>query len=171
MAVPNKDSLFYFIVYLCLMDSLPRLNLPPFRFKTDRDDEGKLRIFDSVRKKWLILTPEEWVRQHMIHYLIQVLNYPEGLMQIEARLLLNGRPRRFDILIRDYSLNPYLLIECKAPSVDIGPDAYLQAAAYQSKLNARYVVLTNGLRHYCFCPGEDGSPEYMYEMPEYNPEP
>lgn len=97
----------------------------------------------------MLLTPEEWVRQHFIAYLIDHLGYPEGLMASEYTLAYNGMKKRCDIVGFDSSLQPFFIVECKAPSVEISQDTFYQIARYASSLKAQMLVLTNGLNHYC----------------------
>lgn len=122
----------------------PQLNLPQASLKTKSD-----QVWDRLRKKFVLLTPEEWVRQHFIAYLIDHLGYPEGLMASEYTLAYNGMKKRCDIVGFDSSLQPFFIVECKAPSVEISQDTFYQIARYASSLKAQMLVLTNGLNHYC----------------------
>jgi type I site-specific restriction endonuclease len=114
-----------------------------------RRENGKLYIFDLLRKKYLLLTPEEWVRQHLIHHLLN-LNYPKGRMASEQGLRYNSLSRRADLLIYDDQGKPFLLAECKAPTVALSVDTWAQIAAYQKSLQAQFLIITNGLELRCF---------------------
>jgi hypothetical protein len=122
------------------------LNLPPYPFKITKKEEQHF-IFDEVRKKHLVLTPEEWVRQHFIHYLIVEKNFPRTLIQIEGGLNLNQQQKRTDIVIFNTAGERIMVIECKAPSVKISQGVFDQAARYNSVHKAKWLVVTNGLKH------------------------
>jgi predicted type IV restriction endonuclease len=122
------------------------LNFPEFEFKI-QESEGKLSIFDSLRKKYLILTPEEWVRQHMISYLVQHRNYPKGLFSLEKEVIYNSLQKRFDILVLDREGGPFLLIECKAPEVTLSKKTVEQVAVYNKSIGAAYMGISNGKQH------------------------
>jgi hypothetical protein len=122
------------------------LNLPPYPFKITRKEEQHF-IFDEVRKKHLVLTPEEWVRQHFIHYLIVEKKFPKTLIQIEGGLNLNHQQKRTDIVIFNTAGERIMVIECKAPSVKISQGVFDQAARYNSVHKAKWLVVTNGLKH------------------------
>ena len=147
---------------------MQELNLPKINIKSKLVDES-IQIFDIVRKKYLLLTPEEWVRQHVVHYLIFHKKYPLGLMQIEKLIKYNSLKTRADILVLDTNSNPLILVECKAPSVSIDKDAFFQIAKYNSNLKAKYLFVTNGLVHYC-CEMDYtcGATNYLKEVPEYS---
>jgi hypothetical protein len=125
-----------------------KLNLPEYNFKY-RTANSKQQIFDAVRKKYVALTPEEWVRQNFISWLIQELKYPISHIAIERELLLNEMKKRFDVVIFNKDNNPAMLIECKAPDVKISQKTFDQAARYNMVLKLKYLVVTNGLDHYC----------------------
>lgn len=145
-----------------------KLNLPPFAYRVERQD-GKLVIFDPIRKKYLVLTPEEWVRQHFIAYLTKYLGYPTGLIRIEGGLTYNKMARRSDIIIYDREVKPYMLIECKAPEIKVCRDTFEQAAVYNKVLGAPYLVVTNGLSHFCCSiDHEGGSYDFVDNIPEYD---
>ncbi|MEH0157952.1 type I restriction enzyme HsdR N-terminal domain-containing protein [Limibacter armeniacum] len=128
--------------------SLPPLNLPSYDCKLQKRD-NKLYIFDQIRKKYLQLTPEEWVRQHFIHFLSQQ-GFPKSLMSIEAGLKLNKLQKRTDIVIYDRQGKPFMLVECKAPEIKLSDATFNQAASYNMVLKAPYLSITNGMQHY-FC--------------------
>lgn len=150
------------------MQRLPALNFPTYSFKLKEEAE-KTFIFDAIRKKWLVLTPEEWVRQHMIEYLIQEKKYPKSLIQLEGGLKVNTLQKRSDILIYDSYGKPLLLVECKADTVKITQGVFEQIAAYNTQLQVRYLVVSNGLHHYC-CEMDYTSKSYRFlaEIPVFN---
>jgi hypothetical protein len=124
------------------------LNLPTFEYKLKKAD-GKVLIFDTIRKKFVVLTPEEWVRQHFVNYLIHHLKYPKSLIKIEGGLTFNQLQKRSDIVVFDRSAKPWMVIECKAPTLKLSEDTLHQAAAYNSKLKAMYLAVTNGMMSLC----------------------
>ena len=147
-----------------------QLNLPAFEHKIKKEQD-KLYIYDPIRRKYLLLSPEEWVRQHFVHYLIQELNYPRGLITTEAGLKYNQLQRRTDIVVFDRQGNPYLIVECKAPQVAISQKAFNQVAVYNKILKANLLVVSNGLQHYC-CKFSKASEkwEFLPSIPPYFPE-
>lgn len=126
--------------------NLPVLNLPHFHPELLQQNDN-LWIFDSLRKKRLILTPEEWVRQHWINFLIHHQNYPKGLVSLEKGLKYNQMQKRTDLIVFDRDRQPYLLIECKAPTIKIDEKTLNQIMTYNTRLNCPYLVLSNGLIH------------------------
>ena len=139
------------------MSALTQLNFPRFVFRM-RLTENPPKIWDAVRRRWLVLTPEEWVRQHLIAYLTAYCGVqPKRIVQ-EYAVALNGQPQRADVVVVGDRAEPLLLAECKAPCIPINSRTLAQAVRYNSVLGARYVILTNGLRHYC-CECRDG--EYV----------
>lgn len=126
--------------------NLPVLNLPHFE-PALLQSEGKLWIFDFLRKKHLVLTPEEWVRQHWINFLINHHDFPGGLFSLEKGLKYNQLQKRTDLVVFGRNSMPYLLVECKAPSIKINANTLSQAMAYNAKLNCPNLVLSNGLTH------------------------
>lgn len=127
---------------------MQQLNLPPVKVEI-RIIDGKYHIFDGIRKKYLLLTPEEWVRQHIIQYLLDHHNYSKGLISIETGMKYNRLLKRTDVLVHDQQGKPYLLIECKSFDVSLNNKAVEQAAVYNKKIKAPYILITNGLHHYC----------------------
>jgi len=138
---------FVSIRYSLFVD-MKKLNLPSFPFKI-KSDNGRKQIFDEIRKKYVALTPEEWVRQHLARYLITIKSYPAGLMAIETQVKYNRMNKRSDLVVYQQSGKPLLIAECKAPTVKITQDAFDQVARYNMALRVKYVVVTNGLKHYC----------------------
>ncbi|TAJ08185.1 type I restriction enzyme HsdR N-terminal domain-containing protein [Marinilabiliaceae bacterium JC017] len=124
------------------------LNLPTAQFRIKGERE-KYQIFDMVRKKFVALTPEEWVRQHFINYLLVHLKYPRGLISVEMPVTINGLKQRADIVLFNRKGQPMMVVECKAPSVNITRRVFDQAARYNMRLQTSLLVVTNGLQHYC----------------------
>ena len=142
-----------------------KLNLPKFNFK-NRLVDNTIQIFDEVRKGYFKLTPEEWVRQHVINYLAFHKNYPIGLMQVEKLIKYNNLNTRADLIVNDRDFNPIVLVECKAPNVKIGKDAFDQIAKYNFSLKAKYLFVTNGLKHYCCSINyANGKTEFLKDIP------
>lgn len=129
-----------------MFDPTP-LNLPNYPFKITKKDNIYF-IFDEIRKKHLVLTPEEWVRQHFIKHLIQDKNFPATLLQVEGGLSLNQTRKRSDILVYNNLGEKIMLIECKAPNIKLNQATFDQAARYNSVYKAPWLVTTNGLNHY-----------------------
>lgn len=125
---------------------LPKLNLPEITPKLSEQKEG-VCIWDEIRKKNLILTPEEWVRQHWVSFLTKELNFPKGLISLEKGLVYNKLQKRTDILVLDRHGKPYLLIECKAPEIPISQKTMMQAAVYHQELKSEFLILSNGIKH------------------------
>jgi hypothetical protein len=145
------------------------LNLPTYTFKI-KSNENNYVIFDIIRKKYVVLTPEEWVRQHIIHFLIEEKKYPISLIAVEKKLVLNNLTKRTDILVFNTKGNPDIIVECKAPSIKISQSAFDQIARYNLKLNANYLVVTNGLEHY-YCKMDKINETYIFlkTIPNYKP--
>jgi len=141
------------------------LNFPTYNFQLREDGTTRL-IYDVFRRKWLVLTPEEWVRQHAAMYLID-LGYPRGLLALEKSLLLNGMKRRADIIVYDRAGLPFLLVECKSTDVKISQQTVDQAARYNLTLKVPYVFITNGLQHYCLKQSDTENHEYIQGLPEF----
>ena len=141
------------------------LNFPEYLFK--RRHNGQIEeIWDDVRKRWLVLTPEEWVRQHAVKYLQNQKGYPAGRMAIERGLKVNGMQRRTDIVIYNRHGQPHLIVECKAPTVSITQNVFDQIARYNITLRVPYLLVTNGMEHYC-CRiiHEEGRWEFLEDIP------
>lgn len=144
-----------------------KLNLPSYQFKI-KSSENKQLIFDTVRKKYVVLTPEEWVRQNFVQYLINERNYPSSMIAVEKQLSINNLKKRFDILIFNSDGSSKIIVECKAPTIKITQDAFDQIARYNLKLNADYLVVTNGLTHFS-CKMDTQNEQYVFlqEIPDY----
>jgi hypothetical protein len=126
-----------------------QLDFPAFDCKVKQAD-GKLYILDVLRKKYIFLTPEEWVRQHLIHFLLNHRSYPHSLMQPEAGLKYNQLAKRADLLVYTASGKPFLLAECKGANIELCELTFEQASQYNYIVKAPYLLLTNGLEHFCY---------------------
>ena len=143
------------------------LNLPSFDIRLQRDDEG-VKIFDRLRKKFIILTPEEWVRQHFVNYLINHKGFPESLMANEIGITLNGTRRRCDTVVFDKHGSPMVIVEYKASSIVISQSTFDQIVRYNMVLHARYLIVSNGMNHYCCRIDYDNiSYDFLKEVPDY----
>ncbi len=147
------------------MTTSPELNLvfPPFAHKVKKN-EGKLYIFEEISKKYRLLTPEEWVRQHCIQYLVNNMNYPASLIQVEGGMKVDKLNKRTDIRIYNSRGDVFMLIECKAPQVQINLETLQQIAQYQKIQQAEYLVITNGLHYHIF----NKSSEIITDFPSYS---
>jgi hypothetical protein len=144
------------------------LNLPQFDVQLKKS-EGKVWIFDVIRKKYILLTPEEWVRQHLVNYFIHHMKYPKSLISVERGLHYNQLQKRSDITIFDRTGNPWMIIECKSPDVALDQKSVLQVAVYNSDVKAKYVSVSNGLKHICYEPKPDVKDVVLLkDFPEYN---
>lgn len=143
------------------------LNLPSFDIRLQRDDEG-VKIFDRLRKKFIILTPEEWVRQHFVNYLINHKGFPESLMANEIGITLNGTRRRCDTVVFDKHGSPMVIVEYKASSIVISQSTFDQIVRYNMVLHARYLIVSNGMNHYrCRIDYDNMSYDFLKEVPDY----
>ncbi len=156
--------------YICPINTIQdmeKLNLPTYNYNIKLEEQRKL-IFDSIRKKFVVLTPEEWVRQNFISYLIENKNYPKGLIAVEKKVDVNRMPQRSDIVLYNSKGLPLMIVECKASSVKITQDTFDQVARYNMRLQVPYLVVTNGLNHYCCkIDYEKKKFEFMSEIPDY----
>ena len=146
---------------------MQKLNFPKYSFRL-KNSENKVSVFDSIRKKFVILQPEEWVRQHCVKYLIQEKGYPESLINVEKELKINGLRKRYDIVAYhpDGALN--LIVECKAPTVKIDQSTFDQIARYNLALNANYLMITNGINHYyCHMDFKNQRYNFLKDIPNY----
>ncbi len=134
-----------------MLKSYPKLNFPPIKLRAQRISDGKsLSVWSQLRSCYLVLTPEEWVRRHLVEYLITEHSIPPLQMVEEYPVPLNGQPQRADLVVVDRNGKPSVLAECKSPDVKITREVFAQAVRYNSVVGARYVILTNGLTHLCF---------------------
>jgi len=147
---------------------MQKLNFPTFTFRF-KNSENKVAIFDEIRKKFVILTPEEWVRQHVVHYLILEKKYPKSLINVEKVLKINGLSKRYDGVVFNPDGSIFLLVECKAPEVKISQNTFDQIARYNLTLKANYLMVTNGQNHY-FCQMDFEKQQYVFlnELPNLN---
>ena len=130
-------------------DAMPRLNLPPYDFLV-QERTDKTFIFDAIRQKYVRLTPEEWVRQHFVRFLVEEQQVPAALVAIEMGFTYQQMPRRADIVVHARTGAPLLMAECKAPEVPVRQATFDQVARYNKVVQAKYLVVTNGLVHYCW---------------------
>jgi hypothetical protein len=145
-----------------------QLNLPHFEFKIKKEEE-KLLILDTQRKKFVKLTPEEWVRQNFIHYLMSEKNYPAALIAIEKELKINGMRKRCDAVVYNLDAEPIMIIEFKAPEVNINQKVFDQVAVYNTKLKVEYLIVSNGLQHYsCRINIENAKYDFFVDVPTYS---
>lgn len=146
---------------------MQQLNLPIYKFKI-KSSENKYFIFDIIRKKYVVLTPEEWVRQHFIFYLIEEKKYPISLIAVEKKLTINKLTKRTDILVFSKDGLPNIIVECKAPTIKITQDTFDQIARYNLKLEANYLITTNGLDHF-YCKMDTKNEQYIFlkNIPNY----
>lgn len=127
---------------------MQKLNLPEYSFKI-RTVAGKTSIFDSLRKKYVRLTPEEWVRQNFVQFLLAEKKYSPSLIAVEAGVKVNNNPQRADLVIFDRSGNPLLVAEFKAPEIKISQQTFDQIVRYNMQLKVPFLVVSNGMQHYC----------------------
>jgi len=147
------------------MKDIEALNLPAFQFKIEQHGDDFF-IFDSIRKKNIVLTPEEWVRQNFIEFMCQVHQYPKELMSVEKGLKVLTLQKRSDILVYNRQGVPWLLVECKAPQVKLNEDTIYQALHYHIKLKVKFIIITNGLEHYCLKINETDY-EFIENLPQF----
>ncbi len=124
------------------------LNFPPYPLQIKKDADKEL-VFDPIRKMWVALQPEEWVRQHVLVFLMADRGVPTGLIAVEKGFTYQGKPYRADIIVHDREGKPAMMIECKAPEISISQAAFDQVATYNQVIRARYLYVTNGLLHFC----------------------
>ncbi|MDE6198239.1 MAG: type I restriction enzyme HsdR N-terminal domain-containing protein [Muribaculaceae bacterium] len=150
------------------MDNFPRLNLPALVAPRLRRDGDMVRIYDVCRNAYVKLTPEEWVRQHFVGYLCGELGYRPSIIGNEVSLRLNGLSRRADTVVYDAHGEPYIIVEYKAPHVEITQQVFDQIVRYNMVLRARYLAVSNGLRHYC-CAIDYATKSYKFipQLPAY----
>lgn len=143
------------------------LNLPAFEANITTSN-GQSRIFDILRRRFVALTPEEWVRQHFVHFLIQYKGYPSALMGNEISITLNGTTRRCDSILYSKDGTPIMIMEYKAPSIPVTQKVFTQICSYNYVLRVPYLVVSNGIRHYC-CKMDAASREatFLQDIPDY----
>ncbi len=147
---------------------MQRLNLPTYSFNIKSLDQGD-QIFDVSRKKWVALTPEEWVRQNLLHYMTSVLDYPVGLVAIEMSIRINGLNRRCDMVVFNRRGIPVMLVECKAPDVKLDQKVFNQVAHYNWNFQVPFLFISNGLKHLCASLNKDKAAYlFLEELPNYS---
>ncbi|MCA1965859.1 MAG: type I restriction enzyme HsdR N-terminal domain-containing protein [Flavobacterium sp.] len=147
---------------------MQKLNFPTYSFRF-KNSENKVSIFDEIRKKFILLSPEEWVRQHVVQFLLQDKKYPKSYINVEKLIKINDLSKRYDGVVFQPNGEIFLLIECKAPEVSISQQTFDQIARYNLVLKAKYLMVTNGLNHY-FCQMDFENEKYVFlkELPEYS---
>lgn len=145
-----------------------KLNFPTYSFRF-KNSENKVSIFDEIRKKFIILTPEEWVRQHVVRFLLEEKKYSKSFINVEKTIKINGLTKRYDVVVFNPDGSIFLLIECKSTDVSISQATFDQIARYNMTLKADYLMVTNGLNHY-FCSMDFENEKYTFlrELPEYS---
>jgi len=150
-----------------LRSMFPRLNLPMNQLRLKKED-GKHLIFCLVRKKYLVLTPEEWVRQNLVSYLNQDLGYPVSLMKIETQVKGGARIKRADLIICNNLGEAHMLVECKAPNEKLNKETFFQVGRYNRYTSAALLLISNGMEHFC-CELEDAEFKFLKTIPAYKP--
>lgn len=147
---------------------MQKLNFPDFSFRF-KNSENKVLVFDEIRKKFIVLTPEEWVRIHVVQFLMIEKNYPKSLINVEKVIKINGLTKRYDVVVFQPNGNIFLVVECKQPNVPISQTVFDQIARYNLTLKAEYLMVTNGLNHY-FCQMDFEKESYLFlnDIPNYN---
>ncbi|HOK38309.1 MAG: type I restriction enzyme HsdR N-terminal domain-containing protein [Bacteroidales bacterium] len=149
------------------MNYLPDLCFPKFEFRF-RIQENKTYIFDEIRKSWIVLSPEEWVRQNLLKFLIENYAYPSSLIAVEKSLKIADKTLRFDALVFDRKANPLMLIECKATEVKLTQKVFDQIWIYNYEVNAPFFLVTNGVAFVMGSCFKDKKPEFFSEIKDYN---
>ncbi|ESU21216.1 hypothetical protein FEDK69T_25830 [Flavobacterium enshiense DK69] len=123
-------------------------------------------MFDEIRKKFVVVTPEEWVRQHVVQFLLQQKNYSKSYINVEKSIKINGLTKRYDVVVFQPDGKIFLLVECKAPEVNISQQTFDQIARYNMTLEAKYLMVTNGLNHYfCYMDYENEQYQFLKDLP------
>ncbi|WP_228236010.1 type I restriction enzyme HsdR N-terminal domain-containing protein [Allomuricauda sp. M10] len=144
------------------------LNFPKYEFRI-KNSQNRQYIFDGIRKKFVVLQPEEWVRQHLLHFLIFTKNFPKSLINVEKQLTVNSLKKRYDVVVFNPDGSIFLLVECKAPEVKIDQSTFDQIARYNYQLKANFLLVTNGLEHYC-CEMDHEHEKYRFleDIPDFS---
>ncbi len=142
------------------------LNLPTYSFKI-KSENDRLLIFDDFRKRTVVLSPEEWVRQNFARFLVEERGVPSGRIVIEKSLRINKLTKRCDILLYD-NFQPLLIVECKSPTVKIDQSVFDQIMVYNMQFHVRYLIVTNGLDHFCCKLDENGKMNFLNDIPNYD---
>lgn len=144
------------------------LNFPAYDFRF-KNSENKVRIFDAIRKKFVVLQPEEWVRQHVVHYLMLDKKYPRSHINVEKQLKINTLKKRYDIVVFNTDGTIEILVECKSPDIRITQTVFDQIARYNMRLKANYLMVTNGLDHfYCKMGPKAEGYEFLRHIPDFS---
>ena len=146
--------------------SLPVLNFPPINPRYQKNEKGTVQLFDTIRKKYIDLTPEEWVRQHLINFLFENLSVPKSKITVEKQLKLNNTIKRTDVLVFDAGIKPLLLIECKAPEIELNQATINQVFNYNLTLHVPFILISNGLNH-IFLDNSTEKPQIIKSIPSY----
>jgi len=146
---------------------MQKLNFDDYDFRF-RNAGGRISIFDEIRKKFVVLTPEEWVRQHVVQFLMHEKKYPKSLINVEKIITINGLTKRYDVVVFTTDGSIFILIECKAPQVKISQTVFDQIARYNMTMQSEILMVTNGLNHY-FCQMDYQNEKYRFlaKLPEY----
>jgi len=144
------------------------LNFPAYDFRF-KNSENKVHIFDTIRKKFVVLQPEEWVRQNVVQFLIHEKKYPKSLINVEKQLTINALKKRYDIVVFDPSGNITILVECKSPKITMNQQTFDQIARYNMQLNAEFLMVTNGLQHF-YCKMDFSKEKYTFleQIPDFS---
>ncbi|MBO0323113.1 type I restriction enzyme HsdR N-terminal domain-containing protein [Muricauda sp. CAU 1633] len=144
------------------------LNFPKYSFRI-KNSQNRHYIFDGIRKKFVLLQPEEWVRQHVVHFLVFTRNYPKSLINVEKQLLVNKMKKRYDVVVFNPDGSIFLLVECKAPGVTIDQSTFDQIARYNYELQSNYLMVTNGMEHY-YCQMDHANEKYTFlkDIPDFS---
>ena len=146
---------------------MKQLQFPTYSFRF-KNSENKVAIFDEIRKKFIIISPEEWVRQHVVQFLLQDKKYPKSHINVEKLLKINNLTKRYDVVVFKPDGAISILVECKAPEVKITQSTFDQIARYNMTLKAEYLMVTNGLNHYfCKMDYENEKYDFLADLPEY----
>ncbi len=146
---------------------MQKLNFPSYKFRI-KNSENKTQIFDEIRKKFVVLQPEEWVRQHCLHYLIKEKKYPISLINVEKELYVHHQKKRYDIVIYNNNGSVFCIVECKAPNVLINQKVFDQIAQYNLTLDTSFMMITNGIHHYyCTMDKSKKSYQFLESLPDY----
>jgi type I site-specific restriction endonuclease len=146
---------------------MQQLNFPTYNFRF-KNSENKVSIFDEIRKKFIILTPEEWVRQHVVRFLLEEKKYPKSLINVEKVLIVNGLRKRYDVVVFNPNGSIFVLVECKAPEIKTAQATFDQIARYNLALKAQFLMVTNGHNHYfCQMDFENEKYDFLKELPDY----
>ena len=146
---------------------MQQLNFSKYQFRF-KNSENKVAIFDAIRKKFIVLTPEEWVRQHVVQFFLEEKKYPKSLINVEKVLKVNGLRKRYDVVVYNSDGSIFILVECKAPEIKIAQATFDQIATYNMTLNAHFLMVTIGLNHYfCQMDFENEKYQFLSELPIY----